>query len=77
LPANTPVNVMSSGIYFDLIDSTPDLRTTQSVFNNDVHIQIEQTGVPMDKGLEVIWYSSSQLQFDRQIDIGEVITIYS
>lgn len=77
LPANTPVNVMSSGIYFDLTDLTPDLRTMQSVFNGDVNIQIESNGMPLDKGLEVMWYSSSQIQFDRIVNIGETITIYS
>lgn len=77
IPINTAVDIMSSGIYFTLQDTIPDLRLSVNEFNTDVNIQFERNGLPQDKGIEIIRISASQVMFSEQIDIGEVITIYS
>lgn len=82
LPANTPVFVNASSYYFEFNGMIPDLRTSALLFNTDLRVEVERDGMPLDKGSGnqgsiVTWFSSTQLMFDAQINIGETIVIFS
>lgn len=77
LTAMSPINVSISGINFNFLGEVPDLKTNSTIFNSTLSLQIELNSIKQDKGSQVMRFSSNQLQFYRDIEIGEQIFIYS
>ena len=73
--AGTIINANLAGVSYSISGSGVNLETSATKFNSNENLFITQNGVMQEKGVDVIWDSSTSFHSAINLDVDDIIII--
>jgi hypothetical protein len=75
IAASTAINIQSSGVNYSKIGDNINLPANASLFNDAGNLNFFRNGQKLVKGEDVIWVSTSQVNFIDDLLANDIISI--